>query len=415
MGTFDIKDFSQGALDYFYSVSVKMRQLSEQSRKKLWRDIIETDDLEKSEAVKKYIPEKYKRFSAEDIIQAIDNIDSIQGTDKEKAALGMFFNVLLLRNQKENYKEELENLKKQLAKKEKELKAKDKQLKDRLHKQPRALLKTVSKNIGKTTGEPGLFSLQNIDTDTPVVKEEISRVASALAFYLMQLYQQNNNEPLEINNLTALSEIIGCKNERLKIYLLYLGGYTYPIIDKNEHTKGFSITNEQMFTIEFHYGEKVAKKYHIENNEIQGAQRIGTNLMNFIKNEPVESITITPKPRFISALQGKGLGNILTVNDKFVGLILQLTDIATKILTYSSSNRQNHTIEEDNFIAHLGLQKQLINQSRPRVRETILKGLEELKTKRHIKSYSFNEITRMYKYTVSEEYVRHKEKKPKED
>ena len=170
-----------------------------------------------------------------------------------------------------------------------------------------------------------------------------------------------------------------------------------------------------MFTIEFHYGEKVAKKYHIENNEIQGAQRIGTNLMNFIKNEPVESITITPKPRFISALQGKGLGNILTVNDKFVGLILQLTDIATKILTYSSSNRQNHTIEEDNFIAHLGLQKQLINQSRPRVRETILKGLEELKTKRHIKSYSFNEITRMYKYTVSEEYVRHKEKKPKED
>ena len=42
---------------------------------------------------------------------------------------------------------------------------------------------------------------------------------------------------------------------------------------------------------------------------------------------------------------------------------------------------------------------------------TILKGLQELKDKEHIKSYSYEEATGMYRFTYSNKYVRHSENK----
>jgi hypothetical protein len=92
-------------------------------------------------------------------------------------------------------------------------------------------------------------------------------------------------------------------------------------------------------------------------------------------------------------------------------LILELTDIATKILTYSSSNKPKQKIAEDNLVKALGLTKQIKTQGKPRVRATILKGLQELKDKEHIKSYSYEEATGMYSFIYSDKYVRHKENK----
>ena len=204
---------------------------------------------------------------------------------------------------------------------------------------------------------------------------------------------------------------MNCNNYRLKLYLLYLGGYVYPIIDKDEVTKELVLSNELLFKIEFRYSKKVADKYSVKEGEIQGVERIGTNVLTFIKDEPLDRVIITPSDRFIKALEGKGLGNILTVNNKFVGLILELTDIATKILTYSSSNKPVQKIAEDNLIKALGLTKQIKTQGKPRVRATILKGLQELKDKEHIKSYSYEEATGMYSFTYSDKYVRHKENK----
>ena len=287
---------------------------------------------------------------------------------------------------------------------------------EKLHKQPRSLLKTVSQRISNATEEPGLFTIpQQVEPGGGAIgelKEEISKNTGALAFYLIQKYQENNSKPLEINNLNAIAEVMNCNNYRLKLYLLYLGGYVYPIIDRDDTTKELVLTNEQLFRIEFRYSKQIADKYSVQpDGVIDGVERIGNNFLSFIKDEPLERVIITPSPRFINALEGKGLGNILTVNNKFVGLILELTDIATKILCYSSSNRPSLKIAEDNLVKHLGLIKQTKKQGKPRVRATILKGLQELQDKGHIKSYSYEEATGMYSYTYSDKYVRFKEAK----
>ena len=287
---------------------------------------------------------------------------------------------------------------------------------EKLHKQPRSLLKTVAQRISNTTDEPTLFTLpQKVEPGGGAIgelKEEISKNTGALAFYLIQKYQENNSKPLEISNLNSIAEVMNCNNYRLKLYLLYLGGYVYPIVDRDERTKELVLTNEQLFKIEFRYSKQIADKYSVNSRgEIQGVERIGNNLLNFIKDEPLDRVVITPSERFIKALEGKGLGNILTVNNKFVGLILELTDIATKILSYSSSNRPTWKIAEDNLVKHLGLTKQIKKQGKPRVRATILKGLQELQDKGHIKSYSYEEATGMYSYTYSDKYVRYKNSK----
>jgi len=303
----------------------------------------------------------------------------------------------------------------ELRLREKELEQREKAL-EKLHKQPRSLLKTVGQSISNTTEAPGLFTIpQQVEPGGGAIeelKEEISKNTGALAFYLIQRYQENNSKPLEINNLNAIAEVMNCNNYRLKLYLLYLGGYVYPIIDRDDATKELVLTNEQLFKIEFRYSPKVAEKYSVNNKgEIQGAERIGNALLSFIKDEPLDRVIITPSQRFIKALEGKGLGNILTVNNKFVGLILELTDIATKILCYSSSNRPSQKIAEDNLVKHLGLKKQIKTQGKPRVRATILKGLQELQDKGHIKRYSYEDATGVYLFTYSDKYVKFKETK----
>ena len=266
--------------------------------------------------------------------------------------------------------------------------------KDRLHKQPRNYLKSTANLVGKATEETTLFSMPEAKTESGgnILREVISKNTAILGHHLLQLFQQNGKPELKIENLSPLAEMMGNSNYEIKIYLLYLGGYTYPIVDSNAN--GLSITTEQLFKITFNYSKEVANKYIGRN-----FTTIGTNLSTFIKDEPVESIIITPNERFIKALGGGGLGNVLVVNDKFVKLALSLTDIAYKIFTYSASNSPSQKIGEKNLVKHLGLEKQVKTQGRPRIRATIFKGLEELKEKGHIKSYSFDEPKDCLLYT----------------
>ena len=277
---------------------------------------------------------------------------------------------------------------------------------EKLHKQPRGYLKTTAKLVGRSTDEKTLFSLPEIvpEGGGNFLREVISRNTAILGNYLLQLWQQNGEEALVINNLSPISEIMGNSNYEIKIYLLYLGGYVYPIVDKDKD--GLTITTEQLFKVKFRYNSKVADKYS-EGDYTE----VGGGITKFIKDEPIDSIEITPSPLFIKALEGKGLGNVLVVNDKFIKLALSLTDIAYKILTYSASNKPSQRIAEHNLIKHLGLEKQIKTQGKPRVRATILKGLKELKDKEHIKSYDYKEATAMYVFTYSDKYVRHQELK----
>lgn len=281
---------------------------------------------------------------------------------------------------------------------------------ERLHKQPRSYLKTISKTVGKTMDEPTLFSLP--ETYTPgsgdnLIRQAISRNTAILGNYLLELYQQSGKDELVIDNLSILSNYIGQTNHEIKLYLTYLGGYAYPIVDKDPDG-GITLSTELLFNIKFKYNSETAQKYN------QGEYRdleIGTRYVRFIKNEPVERITIKPNERFIKALKGDGLGNVLVVSDKFIRIALSLTDIAYKILCYTASNRPHQKITEDKLIDKLGLEKQLRAQGRPRIRATLLKGFEELKERGHIIDYSFYENTSMYIFTYSDTYVRHSDNK----
>jgi hypothetical protein len=277
---------------------------------------------------------------------------------------------------------------------------------EKLHKLPRGYLKTTAKLVGKATDEKTLFSLPEVvpASGGNLIREVISRNTSILGNYIFQLWQQNGGGELVISNLNPIAEFMGNSNYEIKIYLLYLGGYVYPIIDKDKD--GLTITTEQLFKIKFRYSSKVADKY-----KAGDYTEIGSGLTKFIKDEPIDSIEITPSPLFIKAMGGEGLGNVLVVNDKFAKLALSLTDIAYKILSYSASNKPSQKIAEGNLVKHLGLDKQIKTQGRPRIRATILKGLQELQDKEHIKSYSYEDATGMYLFTYSDKYVRHQEQK----
>jgi len=278
---------------------------------------------------------------------------------------------------------------------------------EKLHKQPRSYLKSMSQLVGKATNETSLFSMP-IATKRPgegnYVREVISRNTAVLGQLLLQLWQGNNEKELVIENLSPIAQKMGQTNYEIKIYLLYLGGYTYPIV--NTEGDKLSLTVEQLFKIKFVYGSKVKEKY--SSGQFTA---IGNDHLNFIKDEPIEKVVIEPNPVFINAIDGKGLGNVLVVNDKFVQLALSITDMAYKIFTYSASNKPNQKIAEDKLIKHLGLERQIKTQGKPRVRATILKGLQELKDKEHIKSYSYDEVKAMYSFTYSDKYVKHQDGK----
>ena len=283
---------------------------------------------------------------------------------------------------------------------------------DRLHRQPRNYLKTTAKLVGKATDEPTLFSLPALtpgETGGNLPREVISRNTAILGNYLLQLWQQSGEDELVINNLSPLAEMMGNKNNEIKIYLLYLGGYVYPITERDEISGELTLTIEQLFKIQFRYSKKTEQKYKAGNYK-----EIGAGLSKFIKDEPIESIRIKPSSLFVKAMEDKrrgdkrrDLGNVLVVNDKFVKLALSLTDIAYKILSYTASNKPSQKIAEDNLVKHLGLEKQIKAQGKPRVRATILKGLQELQDKEHIKNYSFDELTEMYVFIYSDTYIRH--------
>lgn len=273
----------------------------------------------------------------------------------------------------------------------------------KFHKQPRGYLKTTAKHVGKSTDESTLFSMPEVKSENggSFLREVISRNTAILGSYLLQLWQEYGKESLVIYNLGSIAELMGNTNYEIKMYLLYLGGYTYPIIDKNEN--GLSITTEQLFKVKFNYNQEVAEKYRTESPTL-----IGTGLLNFIKDEPLESIFVTPSQLFINAIQGQGLGNVLVANDKFVKIALSLTDIAYKIFTYSASNTPSQKIAETNLVKHLGLEKQIKSQGKPRIRATIFKGFQELQDKGHIKNYSYEDETGLFSFTYSDKYIKHR-------
>jgi hypothetical protein len=280
----------------------------------------------------------------------------------------------------------------------------------KLHRQPRNSLKSFAKLVGKTTDSPTLFSLtteKRALNENPA-KDIISKNTAILGQYLIQLWQRNKNEKgeLVLEGLADIARVMKNSNYEIKLYLLYLGGYTYPFIDMEKDS--LTISLEQLFHISFVYGKEVRDKF--QEDKVERISTGGNKPLFFIKNETFKQIIIKPNERISKALKGEGLSNVL-VTDDFIQLALNVTDIAYKIFTYSASNKPSQKIAEDNLVKHLGLEKQIKTQGRPRVRATILKGLQELQDQGHIKKYSYDEEDKMYSFTYSEQYVKHKDHK----
>lgn len=273
---------------------------------------------------------------------------------------------------------------------------------EKLHKQPRAYLKTTSKLVGRDTTTPSLFTMPDIlDLSSTQHRDIITKNTAILGNYILQLMQQTNSKELEMTGyLSTLSEMFGVNKTEIKNYLLYLGGYVYPITDIDQKSGKLTITTEQLFKVKFIYSKKVAERSY---------KTIGTSLTKYLIDQPVESIIIEPSPIFIKALEGKGLGNVLVKNNDWVRLAQSLTETGYKLLAYSTSNKPQGKINEDSLIRELGLEEQVKKQGKPRVRATILKAFEELKNRGHFKEFLFEEETRMYSYKYSDKYVEHSE------
>lgn len=286
--------------------------------------------------------------------------------------------------------------------------------KEKLHKQPLNYLKTISKTVGKTTKEPNLFTMpevfmrsgsingNDIKRNDLIERDVITKDTAILGLIILQKIKEAGNEYLIINNLNEYSDFLNVNNNRLKKYLLYLGGYVYPNTDVNDEGE-LTLTVEQMFKVEFKYSSKVAEKY-----KDKEYVTIGGGLNDFIFGEPVDRIRITPNERYMKGIEGEGLGYVFIVN-KLLQITLGLSDIAFKILSYTASNKPHKTIKEESLIKDLGLDKQIKAQGKPRVRETILKGFEELKELNHIKSYKYDKEKNMYSYTYSDTFIKHRE------
>ncbi len=276
---------------------------------------------------------------------------------------------------------------------------------EKLHKQPRNYLKTMSKIIGKDTNSPTLFSMPEAlpkdNTDGGVIRDKISKNTAILGSLLFELWdKQGKKEEIILDNLSELSNTMGVNNFEVKIYLLYLGGYTYPLIDKTE--SGLTLSVKQLFEVEFKYSKETQNKY-----EAGEYTEIGGGLIKFLKDEPIKQIVIRPNKVFLRALEGKGIGNVLVKNGEFIKLGLSLTELGFKLLSYTASNKPSGTINEDSLIRDLGLEKALKTQGRPRVRTTILKAFKELKDNGHFKEFEFNDQKEMYSYKYSDKYIEH--------
>lgn len=277
-------------------------------------------------------------------------------------------------------------------------------------KQPRNQLKTLAQTIHYVKEKPTLFTLPTEDIIPTEERLAMSGKAGALATYLIELYQLRDNkerEEIVITNITPIAEKFNTNNFTIKVLLQALSGYVYPFQDLTDKG-GIRLSSQLLFDIHFEYSPEL-------NNKWNSLEKYGNAGSHFILKETAERIIVKPNPRILNGLKGKGLGNVLTIRDTYTDLLIRLSDIGKKLLVYSSSNTPSWKINEDSLIKHLGLNEQLKQQGRPRIRQSILKGLEELKQEGHFTKHSFKEATGLYEWSYSNKYVNFtKSKKTKE-
>lgn len=286
-----------------------------------------------------------------------------------------------------------------------------------LHKQSRTLLKTLGGIVGRDTAQPSLFDLPRFEKNVNPYKEIISRNTAITGNLLISLWQRNKNQEgvYVIENLSEIAKILNFTPQDLKIYLVYLGGYQYPVTTLKEKVlrsgktqKILSIYHDKLFTIRFNIKLGDKEKESDFNEDL----KVGTRFLSFIKERDIESIEVKPSEPLIDDLYGNRLGNILT-DEGFFAFALGLSDMAYKLLVFSGSNKPKQTIGITRLIESLQLKGQITKQGKPRVLASIKKALEELKTNGHITQWGFDEKREMFTWEYSNKIFKHKDLLPK--
>lgn len=280
-----------------------------------------------------------------------------------------------------------------------------------LHKQSRSALKTFSLLTGRDKTQVSLFEKPRFEEGINPYKESIARNTAIVGNYLIKLWQQKNKDGVcTIDNLTKVAKKLNMIPQDLKTYLVYLGGYQYPVITtKDKITKGgkmqriLSTYTTNIFIIKFNSKLKKNETEDSFNKDL----RVGTRYLSFIKNRDIDTVEVEPNPALRDDLQGKRLGNILTSDDFFV-FALGLTDMAYKLFTFSGSNEPVKKIRLDKLIDSLGLEEQTKKQGKPRILRTIKKALNELKTKGHFIKWEYQEDKEMFDWEYSNKIFKHK-------
>ena len=107
----------------------------------------------------------------------------------------------------------------------------------KLHKQPRGLLKTTASNVARDTQSLSLFNAPNYDDALQPIRETISKNTGIMAQYLMLKWQRLKNDEgvYTINNLSEVARELNFEQREIKNYLVYLGGFIYPVISKGNY------------------------------------------------------------------------------------------------------------------------------------------------------------------------------------
>ncbi len=293
-----------------------------------------------------------------------------------------------------------------------------------IHRQARGYMKTTASLVGKDMEqERSLFTLPSYDYDTKALKDVLSKNTAITGNLLLALWQKNKNEQgfYTIESLTTIADLLHITPQELKIYLIYLGGYQYPVVKFNKETRILSVYHDKLFFVKFNIQLKDGETQNSFTND----DRIGNNSVNFIRDRDIKSIDISPSKSIIEEYQGKGLGNVL-VDDAFISFCLGLSELAYKLFSFSGSNKPTFKISFNKLISkkYLNLEKQVkgvydatgkrksAGQGRARVLKRIQEALKELTDKGHFTSWVYDEARDMFSWAYSNKIIKHKELLP---
>jgi len=273
-------------------------------------------------------------------------------------------------------------------------------------RQPIPYLREGSKLIGNNTKSPSLFSSNTIFLEeSGLARVKMSKNTHVLGTYFFMKFQ-NGERSIKIDNLSLLSDKMRVTNNEVKKYILALGeNYALEKVIGERLT----IENVTYFTTQFTYSPEDTLK--IQKGTIK---KVGSHNHFYAYDCREESIIISPTQRLLEAInpeqkRGSKTGGFIYTAEEYLELALDLeTDVAYKLLCFTASNNPRGDIGEDKLIKALGLKEQTRIQGRPRIREAILRGFEELKSKGHVIEYNYNQGKDMYSYSYSNKYITHR-------